>query len=266
MNSALVELAAGDARMSVDTESGRVMGFRLGEAEVLTPGEHFGAFPMAPWCGRMRDGMLAWQGATYQFPTNDGPNAIHGLVRGHPWDIITRSESSIELSQRLSSAWPFPGKVTQTIELADESASFRMTVEAESEPFPAQAGWHPWFARRLNTGGEVELDFRPAWQEHRGPDYLPDGTRIPPQPSPWDDCFGMPDGVHATLTWPGALELTVTSPLNWVVVYDMPQDSVCVEPQSGPPNGLNTLPHTVTPEAPLRCAMAWRWRKLGGSE
>ncbi|WP_330182785.1 aldose 1-epimerase [Nocardia sp. NBC_01503] len=266
MSDANVDLAAGDARMSVDTGTGRVTSFRIGEHEVLTPGAHFGEFPMAPWCGRMRDGVLTWRGTVHEFPRNDGPHAIHGLVRQHPWEIRGHSEASIVLTQRLAPPWPFPGEVTRSIELTPESASFGMTVTAESEPFPAQAGWHPWFARRLNTGGDLELDFEPAWQEHRGPDHLPDGTRIPPLPGPRDDCFGMPDGVRATLTWPGALELTVTSPLEWVVIYDMPADSVCVEPQSGPPDGLNTLPRAVTPESPLRCAMRWRWRSLEGVE
>ena len=61
----------------------------------------------------------------------------------------------------------------------------------------------------------------------------------------------MPDGVDVTLTWPEQLELKVTSRAEWVVVYDEQAEAVCVEPQSGPPNGLNTHP---APGHPHRAA------------
>lgn len=72
----------------------------------------------------------------------------------------------------------------------------------------------------------------------------------------------MPDGVDITLTWPEELELKVTSRAEWVVIYDEPEDAVCVEPQSGPPNGLNTHPRLVTPIDPLEVGSVWRWRRL----
>lgn len=72
----------------------------------------------------------------------------------------------------------------------------------------------------------------------------------------------MPDGVDATLTWPGRLELKVTSNAEWVVVYDEQAEAVCVEPQTGPPNGLNTAPRLVTPIDPLEIRTTWAWRRL----
>lgn len=134
-------------------------------------------------------------------------------------------------------------------------------METHGDSFPAQAGWHPWFRRTLD-GSAAVLDFTPGWQEERGDDHLPTGRRIDPRPGPWDDCFGMPDGVDVTVTWPGVLALTVTSPEQWVVVYDEQEDAVCVEPQSGPPNGLNTAPRLVTPIEPLETATTWTWRRL----
>ncbi|MFI7189184.1 LysR substrate-binding domain-containing protein [Nocardia nova] len=124
-------------------------------------------------------------------------------------------------------------------------------------PAEADRAWTAYW-----TCGTVEIDFHASWQESRGPDYLPTGERIDPLPGPWDDCFGMPDGVDVTLTWPGALELKVTSAAEWVVIYDQQPGAVCVEPQSGPPNGLNTLPRLVTPAAPLDISMTSSWRPL----
>jgi aldose 1-epimerase len=140
-----------------------------------------------------------------------------------------------------------------------------MSVETYDDSFPAQIGWHPWFNRNLGGGEgteDVRVDFTAAWQEERGDDHLPTGRRIDPKPGPWDDCFGMPDGVDVTLTWPGQLELNVASREHWVVVYDEQEAAVCVEPQTGPPNGLNTLPRLVTPIDPLEAATTWTWRRL----
>ncbi|GDY64584.1 hypothetical protein SAV14893_039770 [Streptomyces avermitilis] len=72
----------------------------------------------------------------------------------------------------------------------------------------------------------------------------------------------MPDGVHVTLSWPGQLELTVASREEWVVVYDEQPEAVCVEPQTGPPDGLNTRPRLVTPIEPLEATTTWTWRTL----
>ncbi|MVU80290.1 aldose 1-epimerase [Nocardia sp. ET3-3] len=256
-----LRLHADDAVLTVHPDTGRIEGLRLRETELLRSGDHFGSFPMAPWCGRMRDGILHWNGRDHQLPRNAEPHAIHGTVRDHPWEVVRHNTTELVLTQDLRAPWPFPGRVTQSFELTPESVELRMTVEATGEPFPAQLGWHPWFHRRLTPDGkDVEISFTPAWQERRGPDHLPDGTRIPPGPGPWDDCFGMPDGVHVVLTWPGAVELTIASPLQWVVVYDEPAETVCVEPQSGPPDGLNTLPQVVAPDRPLTGSTRWSWR------
>ncbi|MFE1500793.1 aldose 1-epimerase, partial [Streptomyces albidoflavus] len=158
---------------------------------------------------------------------------------------------------------PYMGTVTQDFELAEDSLTLRFGVETYDDSFPAQAGWHPWFLRNLGEGGQdVRIGFTAAWQEERGDDHLPTGRRIDPLPGPWDDCFGMPDGVDVTLTWPEELELKVTSREPWVVIYDEPEEAVCVEPQSGPPNGLNTHPRLVTPIDPLEVESTWSWRRL----
>jgi aldose 1-epimerase len=166
----------------------------------------------------------------------------------------------------LGSPWPYAGSVTQVVELAGDGSGLTLTlgVETAGNSFPAQAGWHPWFPRTLEPGGrEVAIDFAAAWQEMRGPDGLPTGRRVDPLPGPWDDCFGMPDGVAVPVTWPDRLELRISSRAEWVVIYDRQPPAVCVEPQSGPPNGLNSQPRLVTPIDPLEISTTWSWRALG---
>ncbi|MFJ9849458.1 aldose 1-epimerase [Streptomyces sp. NPDC101150] len=264
-----VRLAAGDAEVTVHPDNGcRLGSLRVGGLELLRQGDHYGSFPMVPWCGRIDHGRFRNGGELHQMPVNAAPHAIHGTGRNLRWRTARSSATAAAFTYDLAdpaAPWPYPGTVTQLVELAEDGSSLTLTmgIETIGDSFPAQAGWHPWFLRNLGDGGaDVTVDFEAEWQEERGADHLPTGRRIPPKPGPWDDCFGMPQGVDVTLTWPGRLRLTVTSRAEWVVIYDEQEAAVCVEPQSGPPNGLNTLPRLVTPIDPLEISTTWSWRTL----
>lgn len=264
MSSEHTTLTAGDAEVTVQPENGcRLGSLRVGGTELLRQGPRYGSFPMVPWCGRVRDGRFRDGADVHQLPLNAAPHAIHGTGRDVRWRTARTTRDEAVFTYELADPWPYKGRVTQIVELAEDSLTLRFGIETYDNSFPAQAGWHPWFLRNLGAGGEdVRIDFSAQWQEERGDDHLPTGRRIDPQPGPWDDCFGMPDGVDVTLTWPGELELNVKSREQWVVVYDEQAEAVCVEPQSGPPNGLNTLPRLVTPIEPLEVVSTWTWRRL----
>ncbi|AEW95685.1 MULTISPECIES: aldose epimerase family protein [Streptomycetaceae] len=261
-----VVLTAGEAEAVVLPENGcRIGSLRIAGTELLRQGARYGSFPMVPWCGRTGYGRFRNGGVVHELPANAAPHAIHGTGRDTVWrQNPGTTDRAVSFCYDLTDPWPYPGRVTQVFELGESELRITMSVEATEDSFPAQAGWHPWFLRNLGRGGEdVTVDFRAAWQEERGADHLPTGNRIEPLRGPWDDCFGMPDGVDVALTWPGELRLRLTSPAEWVVVYDEQPEAVCVEPQSGPPNGLNTAPRLVTPIDPLEVTTVWRWERLG---
>ncbi|MEW2585553.1 aldose 1-epimerase [Streptomyces virginiae] len=256
------QLSAGGTEVTVDQENGcRISSLRIDGTELLRQGPRYGAFPMVPWCGRMKDGRFHDGATVHQMPLDHPPHALHGFGRDARWRPAGATATEAAFTYDLVDPWPTPGRVTQVVTLAEDSLTLTMGVETYGDSFPAQAGWHPWFLRNLG-GRDVEVSFDPAWQEERGADHLPTGQRIDPRPGPWDDCFGMPDGVDVTLTWPGSLELRVTSRSEWVVLYDQEAEAVCVEPQSGPPNGINTAPRLVTPVDPLEVSTTWTWRRL----
>lgn len=264
-----MRLRAADAEVVLRPDQGaRISSLRIGGTELLRQGERFGSFVMVPWCGRTREGRFRNGPTVHRLPVTAGPHAIHGTVRHRRWGTARADAASASFVCDLGApgdAWPYPGRVTQTAELAGDGGGLTLTlgVEALADSFPAQAGWHPWFLRSLRPGGpRAEIAFEAAWQEERGEDHLPTGRRVAPTPGPWDDCFGMPDGVAVTVTWPGELELRLTSGAEWVVVYDEVPEAFCVEPQSGPPNGLNTHPRLVTPIQPLEVSTTWTWRRL----
>lgn len=260
-----ITLTAGDAEVTVRPgNGGRISGLRVGGVELLRQGDRFGCFPMVPWCGRTRDGRFRNGTTVHQLPLNAPPHAIHGTARDAAWRTARKSADEAVLTYDLVEPWPYPGRVTQQFTLGENALTLAMAVETYDSSFPAQLGWHPWFNRSLGGADaqDVRLDFTAAWQEERGDDHLPTGHRVDPRPGPWDDCFGMPDGVDVTLIWPGQLELKVTSREEWVVIYDEQSEAVCVEPQTGPPNGLNTHPRLVTPLEPLEATTTWTWRRL----
>jgi len=257
-------LTAGDAEVTVQPGNGcRVSSLRIGGTELLRQGEKYGCFPMVPWCGRVRDGSFRDGGRVYQMPLNSPPHAIHGFARDAEWTTARASADEAVFTYDLAEPWPWSGRVTQIVRLAEDSLTLTLGIETYGDSFPAQAGWHPWFNRTVGGSEDgVRVDFAPAWQEERGDDHLPTGKRVDKQSGPWDDCFGMPDGVDVTLAWPDQLELRIASREQWVVVYDEQVAAVCVEPQTGPPDGLNTLPRLVTPVDPLEAATTWTWRRL----
>jgi aldose 1-epimerase len=251
-----VRLSAGDdAELTVLPDAGcRIAGLRVGGTQLLRQGARYGSFPMVPWCGRTREGQFRNGGVTHQLPINAAPHAIHGTGRDNAWQQVPGGTGrSASFYYDLTDPWPYPGRVTQVFELSENELRITIGIETGADSFPAQAGWHPWFVRNLGNGGK---------EEERGADHLPTGRRIEPRPAPWDDCFGMPDGVDVTLTWPEELRLRVTCPAQWVVVYDEQPEAVCVEPQSGPPNGLNTAPRLITLIDPLEITTVWSWKRL----
>ncbi|GHJ40044.1 aldose 1-epimerase [Streptomyces sp. TS71-3] len=271
MSSDDVTLTAGDAEATVRPGNGcRIASLRIAGTELLRQGDRYGCFPMVPFCGRIGSGQFRDGGAVHQMPLNSPPHAIHGTGRDTAWRTARADADEAVFTYDLADPWPYSGRVTQLVRLTGDSLTLTMSVETYDSSFPAQAGWHPWFLRRLGDGGaqaaggddEVRIDFAPAWQERKGDDLLPTGERIEPLPGPWDDCFGMPGGVDVTLTWPGRLRMKVASREEWVVVYDEQEAAVCVEPQTGPPNGLNTQPRLVTPIEPLETTATFSWQRL----
>jgi aldose 1-epimerase len=250
----VIELTGPDVRVLVDLDHGGRLASLVvdGRERLITGGPQaapmlWGSYPMAPWAGRIRRGRLAFAGRSYQLPVDAAPHAIHGTVYRRAW----RVDHDGSIMTELGPDWPFPGRARQHFELAPGSLRCTMEVHADTSPMPAAAGFHPWFA------GPVELDVRPGRQYRRDAEGIPDGTLIPPDPRPWDDCFVELDGVPR-LIFEDGLTVTVSSDADHWVIYT-PDHAVCVEPQTGPPDGPNLAPQVVEPGRPLSVSMVVSW-------
>ena len=268
-------LRAGTAELTLaPADGGRIAALAVGGVDLIkTSGVDlltWGCYPMAPWAGRLRDGVLRWRRVVHQLPTHLlPPHGIHGTVLERAWTVAQLEDRSATLVTDLGPDWPFSGRVIHRVTLAPDTAHATLTVESDNAEFPAIVGWHPWFPRQLRSadgvslGGLAEVVMPAAGMLERGPDYLPTGRIIRPiPPEPWDDCFVDLAGAPG-VRWPGAMEVALESDVPTWVAYTYPPDAVCVEPQSGPPDGLNTDAHAiVAPGRPLVVGMTIRWRRL----
>ena len=270
------DLAAGDLAASIHPMDGcRLTSLTLADTELMrqwTPERRafqYGSFPMVPWVGRMGNGLLGFEGAEYHLPVNKPPHALHGMACFGPWETLSTTDTSAEFAFRLIEPWPWSGVATQRFEITPEALVTTLTIETGQAPFPAAAGWHPWFAKWTGTPQEVArspigdpsdelvIHFAADWQEEPGDDELPTGRRISPRVGPWDDAFGFDSTMSATLTWPHRVRLTMTSPAKSMVVFSTQPDAACVAPLSGPPNGINTHQRVVTTSHPLAISTKW---------
>ena len=203
----------------------------------------WGAFPMVPFAGRLRDAVLAFEGSTHRFPAHADGHAIHGTVLDETWRTVSHDHTSAEFEVDLGEPWPFGGSVTHAIDV-DGAAGVvrcRLAVCAGDQSMPAQVGWHPWF----DGYDSLQIDFATVLaRDARG---IPDGTvGVEPAAGTRDDCF---TGARTwpVVWWADGWSIRVESSCSHWVVYDVPRDACCVEPQSGAPNDVNARPAVLQP-------------------
>ena len=225
----------------------------------------WGAYPMAPFAGRIRHGTFRFDGRTFRLPRNHPPHAMHGTAFLRAWSI----DDEHTISTELGPDWPFAGRVSQRFELTEDGLAATLVLEAGTR-MPGAVGRHPWFRRRLAgtpdaptpVSRPAELRLEADRMFVRDAEGIPTGELVPPPPGPWDDCF---TGLRSAprLSWPGVLDLEIESSCRYWVVYDESADAVCVEPQTSPPDFVTIDPVVVEQDSPLNATMRWRWWPAG---
>jgi aldose 1-epimerase len=229
----------------------------------------WGAFVMAPFAGRVREATLVYEDRNWPMRPNWGRHAIHGLVTRRRWAQVGRAEWTTQFTGPA----PYVGSITERLSLS--ASSLRWDLELLlTRRAPATIGWHPCFLRR-----PLDLDAFPAMTRQENTAALtfeassmydteeagiPDGALVSPSDGPWDDCFiGVRQPI--VLRWPELLELSITSTCDHWVIYTKDREVICVEPQTGPPDGVNINPTILEAGQPLAAHMEWHWRRLNGS-
>lgn len=210
----------------------------------------WGAYPMVPFAGRVRHGRFVHDGVQHTLPVNMPPHAIHGTVFGSAWATVERAATHAVFSTSLGARWPYPAIVTHevSVDSAQRTITCVLTVMTTARSMPAQVGWHPWFVRPA----VADVDFAEMYE--RDAEHIPTGRRTTPTSGPWDDCFTAARR-SPRIVFDDGVALRIESDCDHWVVYDMPAHALCIEPQSGPPDGFNIAPQVITPDTPLRREM-----------
>jgi aldose 1-epimerase len=254
-----------DVHLVIDeNDGGRAVSWQVAGHEILgSQGTHqinYGMYPMAPWAGRIRDNAVTMNGIEYSFPVNFDPWAIHGLVLTSQFNVIQHQENHLVLEREFGNDWPVAGRVRCEWILDNEGLTTEIICTSTSDAFPAVVGWHPWFRREISHREAAwTTDCNELLQ--RGSDALPTGERVflDLADGPFDDVFT--GGHNASIEWPGVLRVDVENSHPWFVIFDELPNFICLEPQTGPADGLSGK-HTpvtmVTPDQPLVMRTCWR--------
>jgi aldose 1-epimerase len=106
---------------------------------------------LAPWPNRLDDGRYRWDGAEHRTPLSEPEtgNAIHGLVREEPWQVVDRSSDSVRLQHLLYPRQGYPFTLRLEIAYHLSPAGLRVETTATNDgdvPLPYGEGHHPYLA------------------------------------------------------------------------------------------------------------------------
>ncbi|WP_426106066.1 aldose 1-epimerase [Massilia sp. TSP1-1-2] len=198
-------------------------------------------FPLVPWSNRIGDGGFHFDGRRIDLAPNRAgePFPIHGEGWQQPWQVVSRSNTSVALLLDRGGQSPF--SYVARLCYALRGPLLEVTLEVRNDgnyALPFGLGLHPWLPR--TEGVLLRAAARSVWR--RGEDGLPsEPTDIPiewdfsgARPLPEqaiDNVFSGWDGV-AEIFWPeSAQRLKITADMGYYIVYTRPgADFFCFEP------------------------------------
>ncbi len=157
---------------------------------------------LIPFPGRIRDGRYEFSGESYQMTVNDkeGPNAIHGFLRGRTWEIAEQSASAVTFATALGThdapGYPFALQATIEYVLETDGMTCRFAVtNTGNDPAPVAAGFHPYFAVGDGLIDDATLSLPFASVLEFDDALLPTGNVLPVESGPFDFTLGRRIGV-----------------------------------------------------------------------
>lgn len=146
-----------DQRATVVEVGGGIRRYDLGDRPVLDPypsdamcdGAH-GA-PLIPWPNRLEDGRYRFDGVDHQVALTEPElhNAIHGLLRWRPWEVLRHDEAQVTMGARLLPMQGYPFSLAVEVEYTLGAGGLRVATTAVnrgSDPCPYGAGQHPYLS------------------------------------------------------------------------------------------------------------------------
>ena len=225
--------------------------------EWLCPGsvDRPAAFPMVPFCSRIKNGRFRFAGQPVQLLPNlpAEAHALHGQGWLSRWRVVEQEEHRAALEYRhQADAWPWNYLARQEFALSGDRLTVSLSIcNASTTSMPAGLGLHPFFPRTDNA--RLQAIVGEVWQMDE--QIMPiRRTRLPREldlPSgvgvserALDNVFADWDG-RFNIDWPESrsrLRVRGTPEFGHLVVFTPPaQPYFCVEPASNVTDAFNML-------------------------
>lgn len=218
------------------------------------------SFIMLPWCNRIGEGKLRFEGREYILRTTlDDVTARHGDVRGRAWNVVSQTSTSIQMTfdsgQHGDVNFPFAFTAEAEYRLEGRDFVWGLALRNEdTQPFPAGFGHHPYFVRPANEPQPEVLI--PCDSEFVLVDYLATDAPIPLTPrldfrqlraldeNEVNDLMSKRQGdAPAQMVWPAhdiALEMYADPIFEHYLLYaPQGQPFFAVEPMTNANDGFN---------------------------
>jgi aldose 1-epimerase len=289
-----LELVAGDARAVVVEVGGGLRTLSLGGREVVDGypeqrmasggrGQH-----LLPWPNRVGDGRWTWQDRPQQLALSeaDKSNAIHGLARWAPWEVVEAGASSavLRLVVHPQPGWPGRLEATCAWTLTEHGLTAELTATNRAGlPLPFGYGVHPYLAPsgelvddevlRVPASRRLLVDERslPVGEEPVDGTAYDFRTARKIGGTVLDTCFGglerAADGRTAVRF--GSTEVWGDEAFGWFQLFSgetLPEPerrrSLAVEPMTCPPDALRSGTDLVVLEPGSSWTGAWGIRQV----
>lgn len=138
---------------------------------------------LVPWPNRIRDASYEFEGRHLQLPLTEPEqgNAIHGLARWLPWQILELAQHSATLGLDLPAQPGYPFQLALFVAYELDAGGLRVTQTATNvgrEPCPYGSGAHPYLSAAPGVVDDLEL-------------VVPAGTAL------MTDARQIPSGSHS---------------------------------------------------------------------
>ena len=196
---------------------------------------------------RTDGGRFSFEGKEYRLPVNEPQwkNHIHGLFADAPFEVVEEGKDRLLTKvENKGNLFPFPCRV-EMLDLLTEKGFRRETriINTGSGRMPVEIAFHTTFA----SGESVQVPLALRWETDER--YLPTGRML--ALSSWEEqlCLGadtrgqIVSGFYTAAGHTaqiGDFLYTVSENFtDWITFNGKGQEWICLEPQSGPVNGLN---------------------------
>ena len=226
------------ANLCALSENGRPILREPKDLQTLKDDKYLYGVPLLFPGNRTQGGRFSFRGREYQLPVNEPlhNNNLHGSMIEAPFEVLEQTESRLRvICRNRGEYYPFAFDMTVTDEIED---GWTRTIALTAlEDMPYTMSFHTTFVEPHTFS--VPLGQRFVWDEH----YIPTGEMVDAQP------FGKAiSGYHRSLghtALVGDYAYTVSDQFDLWVLYNGggDKDFLCIEPQCGEVNGLNSDAH-----------------------